>query len=191
MNRQRPVRIRVTDVVLTLVVAGIAAVVIWLLVTSGSDDDPTPSAPKPSPTSVQTSPPVTQDDLSERYGKIGPLVDQFVQTYYYRDASSTQEKLARRLTNQKNPLVTDAFLQSFLPSFSTESDEWVRQNNGVITATVYIPPTDVGIDMEHVALVTEVTVEGEANGTKERPYTMTVVLDLKWQGGRWLVDALN
>jgi hypothetical protein len=183
--------IRVTDVALALLVAGIVAIVVWLLVTSGSDDNPTPGTPKPSPTSVQTSPQVTQDDLSERYGKIGPLVDQFVQTYYYRDASSSQQKLVRQLSNQKNPLVTDVFLQTYLPSFSTESDEWVRQNNGVITATAYIPPTDVGIDMEHVTLAIEVTVEGEASGTKQPPYTMTVVLDLKWQDGRWLVDALN
>ena len=120
----------------------------------------------------------------ERLDAIQSAVDKFVAVYYHRDAALTENDFRDAVS----PLVTRSFLERYPPELSTESDQWVRDNDGGIDATATIAAGDAGATASRTVVTINVTVTGEAGGKKEDPYEFSVQLDMIWQDG-WKVTA--
>ena len=184
-------RLGPAHVVGVAVTAGLICLIAWLIAGEKADG---PSKDRDQSTSHEEAAPASEsspvpDPMEsavpvDRVMALEPAVNRFVKTFYYRDASLSESDLRQQLT----PLVTASFLKKYPPNLSTESDEWVRQNDGVIEATAKIVAGDAGIMSTRALVSVDVTRIGKANGRIEPPFTLRVQLEMIWQDGWKVTD---
>lgn len=189
-GRRLPVAHIIGALTLLMILSGLA----WLLGTGepGSENEsrresesigasPRP-ANKPEAEATHSIEPVTPAKLKD----LGRTAEQFISALYDRDPSLTVGQLQRRL----KPFVTDDYLQRYPLTLSTESDEWVRESRGSITAQADVQAYDDSINESEVLVQADVSVQGKADGESEPVYSFRVQLRMIWDDG-WKVDSFG